>query len=133
MNIKKGIMKVSETDISVTYRVMCDSETKENDTTIDFEYDKEFNIIYINFYKDLMWSSHMGDGNFFTRGYRRIKCSLRVFFKGYIEVQESFIMRDIEHINNFIELLKEGREEIIAKSLIESANLKEMERGPDPF
>ncbi len=131
MNIKKGIMKVSETDISVTYRVMCDSETKKHDTTIDFEYDKELNMIYINFYKDLMWSSHMGDGNFFTRGYRRIKCSLRVLFKGYIEVQESFIIRDIDHINNFIELLQEGRNKIIEKRL--SPDPEVYRGGPEPL
>ncbi len=132
MNIQKGIMKVSETDISVTYRVMCDSEMKEHDTTIDFEYDKKLNMIFINFYKDLSWSSHYGDKNFFSRIYRRIKCSLRMLFKGYIEVEESLIVRDIEHINNFIELLQEGRDEIIKKSLIEYPKLLGGS-GPDPF
>lgn len=124
MNIKKGIMKVSETDISVTYRVMCDAETKECDTTIDFEYDKDIDTIFVNFYKDLCWSPHINYGNFFVRGYRRIKCALRVLFVGYIRVNESLIMKDIEHIDNFVELLQEGKEEIIKKSLVIHPSLK---------
>lgn len=33
-----------------------------------------------------------------------------MLFKGYIEVEESFILRGEEHIDSFIEALEEGKQ-----------------------
>jgi len=33
-----------------------------------------------------------------------------MLFKGYVEIEESFLLRGEEHIDSFIEALKEGKE-----------------------
>lgn len=108
--ISDRVMKTEEFDDSVYYRIACGCGSDEHDTTIEFEYDKDIpSMVFINFYKKLIWSSHW-DGNFITRFWRRIIGALKILFLGYIEVEESMILRDKEHIDGFIEALNEGRE-----------------------
>lgn len=107
------VMKTNEYENSIFYRVACSCGSDDHDLTIEFERDPKIpDMIFINFYKDLAWSSYWGDSNFFGRMWRRFKTSLRIFFIGYIEVEESFILQGEEHIDSFIRALEEGKEYI---------------------
>jgi hypothetical protein len=103
-------MKTEEFDDSVYYRLPCSCGSKDHDVTLEFEHDKDIpDMLFLNMYKDLAWSSYWGDTNFFQRIWRRIKTALRILFVGFIEVEESFILRGEDHIDAFIEALKEGK------------------------
>lgn len=104
------VMKTNEFNDSVYYRIACSCGSGDDDLTIEFERDPKIpDMIFLNFYKDLAWSSHWGDSNFFNRIWRRIKTSLKILFTGYIEVEESFVLQGEEHINSFIKALEEGK------------------------
>ena len=110
------VMKTDEYEDSIFYRVACSCGSDGHDLTIGFERDPNMpDMIFINFYKDLAWSSYWGDSNFFTRIWRRFKTSLRIFFIGYIEVEESFILQGEKHIDSFIKALEEGKDFIKSK------------------
>ena len=51
--------------------------------------------------------------NWFKRIWKRIKCSIKVLFTGYVELEESFIIQGEEQINDFIKALEEGRAHIM--------------------
>ena len=106
-------MKTAEYDNSIFYRVACSCGDDEHDLTIEFERDPKCpDMIFLNFYKDLAWSSYWGDTNFFSRLWRKLKTSLRILFVGYIEIEESFIIEGENHIDSFIKALEEGKEYI---------------------
>jgi hypothetical protein len=105
------VMKTNEFEDAVYYRVACSCGSDDHDLTIEFERDPELpDMLFLNFYKDLAWSSYWGDSNFFNRIWKRFKASLRIFFVGYIEVEESFIIQGEEHIDSFIKALEEGKQ-----------------------
>jgi hypothetical protein len=107
-------MKIDEFKDSIYYRIACGCGSNDHDTTIEFEYDKDLpGMVFINFHKKLVWSSHYGTGNFITRFWKRITGALKILFLGYIEVEESLILRDKEHIDGFIEALEEGKRYIM--------------------
>lgn len=107
--ISKNIMKTDEFENSVYYRAACSCGTNEHDVTIEFEIDKDPTILYLNFYKNINWASSWEDLNWFKIIWKRIKCSFRVFFTGYIELEESFIIRGEDDIDDFIDALIEGK------------------------
>ena len=109
--ISNKVMKTEEFDESVYYRLPCSCGSKDHDVTLEFECDKKIpGMIFLNMYKDLGWSSYWGyNDNFFTRFLSRIKTAFRILFIGYIEVEESFILKGEDHIDAFIEALKEGK------------------------
>ena len=104
-------MKTEEFDDAIYYRLPCASGSDDHDVTLEFEHDKKIpDMIFLNMYKDLAWSSYWGyNDNFFTRLLNRIKTAIRILFVGYIEVEESFILQGEDHIDSFIEALKEGK------------------------
>jgi len=105
------VMKTSEFNDAVFYRAACSCGSDDHDLAIEFERDPKIpDMIFLNFYKDLAWSSYWGDTNFFSRMWRRLKTSLRILFMGYIEVEESFILQGEEHIDSFIKALEEGKQ-----------------------
>lgn len=102
-------MTTHEGDSWVFYRVACDCGEPNCDLTVELEIDKELpNMLFMNFHKNLEWSSYHGDANLFVRIWRRIKCACKVLFTGYIEVQESHIFQGYAHIKNFIEVMHEA-------------------------
>lgn len=108
--ISKNVMKTNEFENSIYYRASCSCGSNEHDVSIEFEIDKDIpSMLFLNFYKTIAWCSHWGDLNWFIQIWKRIKCSLRVLFTGYIELEESFIIRGEEDIDAFIEALKEGK------------------------
>lgn len=110
--ISKGVMKTNDWGDSVWYKVNCDCDDDDHITTIEFEHDKEFHYMTLNFYKKMIWTSRWGDIPWYQRFWKRLTCSLKMFFTGWIEVEEYVILSDEEHINSFIEALQEGRQKI---------------------
>ena len=107
-------MKTNEFKDSIFYRVACDCGSDEHDIHMEFENDPEIpGFIFLNFYKKLVWSSYWGDNDkWYKNFWLRIKGATKMIFKGYVEVEESFILRGEEHIDSFIEALEEGKQYI---------------------
>ena len=108
--ISKNVMKTNEFQDSIYYRAACSCGSNEHDVTIEFEIDEDIStMIFMNFYKNIAWCSHWGDLNLLKRIWKRITCSLRVLFTGYIELEESFIIQGEEDIDFLIDALIEGK------------------------
>lgn len=106
--VEKGVMKVSEFKNSVMYRVMCDCIEPNCDMVLDFDFDEELGIIFLNLYKKLHWSSYYFERRWYERLWTRIKKACLVLFKGWIEVDESLVLKDLDHIENFKKAIEEG-------------------------
>ncbi len=107
--IEKSVMKTHEYKTSIMYRIACDCGGKDCDLTLELEKDEDVQMLFLNLYKDLAWSSYWKTDNWFENIWLRIKCALRILFTGYIKVEEGFVMRD-EQINGFIKALQEAKE-----------------------
>ena len=66
--------------------------------------------ISLTFYKRISWADYYGKDNFLSRWIKRIQCSLKMLFTGYIELEEEFLIEDEEHIDSFIKALQEGKQ-----------------------
>ncbi len=137
---KKGVSLLSEYNKSITYKCDCDCGDNEHSVWIDFEIEKDSDLIILTFYKDvkfyfwknqdILWFEKFQkkikkDGwkkenirffientifYFLNQYWYRFKKSLRLFFTGYLEMNEDFILREGEHFDNFIQMLNEGKE-----------------------
>lgn len=106
------VMKTNEFEDSVYYRATCSCGSDEHDITIEFEIDKDIDhMIFLNFYKKVYWSANWkSNDNWFKNILFRIKGAFKILFFGYLELQEDFILEGEEHIDSFINALKEGKE-----------------------
>jgi len=107
--ISKGVMKTSEWENEVTYRVMCDCGSNDHDASVSMEYDKELNYFSLVFWKNICWCSRWGVDTWYEKLWKRVSCSLKMLFTGYIEVEEELLIRDLDHIDDFITALIDGR------------------------
>ena len=107
--ISTGVMKTNEWENEVMYRVMCECGSNEHDATISMEYDKELNFFSLIFWKNLCWCSRWGTDKWYEKLWKRVSCSLKMLFTGYIEVEEEMLIRDLNHIDDFITALIDGR------------------------
>ena len=113
--INKNVMKTNEFEDSIYYRVACSCGSNDHDITIEFEKDQDIpSMIFLNFYKNIAWCSHWGNLNIFERAWKRITCSLKMLFTGFVELEESFILSE-DNIESFIKALIEGKEYIEQK------------------
>ena len=103
------IMKLEEAKNFVVYRAACDCSDSDCDMTIEMEIDEGFLILTL--YKKLRWASHWNCKNWFHNIWLRIKASMKMLFTGYIEVEESFIMKE-DQLNDFIGALIEGEKKL---------------------
>jgi hypothetical protein len=110
--ISRGVMKTHDLKDTTFYEVGCDCGSSDCNMTIELEYCPEFNIIFMNFYKKVSLSIYWNDSTFVKRIWRRIKYSIQILFKGYIELTETHVFQDIEHIDAFIEAMQEGKEKL---------------------
>lgn len=110
------VMRTHEFNDAIYYRVTCDCGEPRCDLTLEFEHDKEIGYISLNIYKNLIASAHWGGcwNHFdFIRVWKnKIKIIFTIIFKGYVEVCEGTLLKDIEHIDNFIKALEEGKKRI---------------------
>ncbi len=135
----KRVMLVDDRNNSITYRCACDCGEASHDVYIEFEYDKDLeHMLFLNFYKDvyffdgfrrdILWFDHVvkkvkerkfkeAASDFFDdtlfnywKNFRyRLRKAVRILFTGYLEMNEDFILQGVEHIDNFIKVLEEGK------------------------
>lgn len=120
--ISRGVMKTFDLKDTTFYEVSCDCGVPECNMTLELEYEPVFDQMYMNFYKKVAISVYWNDVNFLARMWRRIKYCLQIIFTGKIELTETHIFKDIEHIDAFIEAMKEGREKIINERISQNTN-----------
>jgi hypothetical protein len=106
----KRIMKLHEFNEAVYYRASCSCGESKCDLSIELEREKGSDMIFLNMYKNVYWSSYWKSDNFFKNIWIRIQASLKVLFTGYIKMEESFIFQGDEQIDAFLNALKEGRD-----------------------
>lgn len=100
---------------SIFYRIACDCTDEQCDLTLELEIDANYKAVYLNLYKKLIASAHWGYNS--RWGWfdwvrvikNKIQMCYRIITKGYIEVSESFIIKDEEQIKGFIDALNEGK------------------------
>ena len=143
----KRVMLVNDYGDSITYRCACDCGEAEHDVYIDFEYDKKMSMLFLNFYKDIyffdgfrqnvLWFDDvikkvkekmykeaiydfLDDTLFYYwKNFRyRLRKAVRIIFTGYLEMNDEFILQDIEHIDNFIKALEEGKNLILERERV---------------
>ena len=109
--ISNKVMKTEEFEDSIYYRIACSCGSDDHDMTIEFEHDKKFpSMLFVNMYKKLAWSSYWGmDNTWYKNIWKRITGAAKMLFKGYIEVEESFILKGEDHVDSFIKALEEGK------------------------
>lgn len=94
------------------YKVSCG--TGEHSLYMEFEYDENIpNYLWLNFHKKIGWSCYWSTKGWFQSLRKRFSGSLTLFFKGYIELEETFTLDGIEHIDAFIDALQEGKNRIL--------------------
>jgi len=113
--ISNNVMKTGEFDRAVYYKAACSCGSDDHIARIEFEYDKDFSYISLNFYTKVVWSSYWGDMNWFKRIWKRIKASIRILFTGYIELEESFMISSEDQIDALIEAFNEGKQKMVSK------------------
>ena len=122
--ISRGVAKIMEwKGTDVWYRIHCGCGC-DNGCDIEFEIDKDFHMIHINFYKNMVWADYYKHDNKIKQIWSRIKASMVILFKGYIDMEDSFLIKDIDHMDSFITALKEGKEKML-QAKKEAENEKE--------
>jgi len=114
-------------DTSVWYNIMCDCTDDSHDTSMEFEYDKSANMLFLNFYKTISYSKQFGymfEDNTLLDSiknkieviWRRLKDATKLLFTGYIEMNGDFVLKDKQHIQDFIDAMVEGRDYCLDKN-----------------
>jgi hypothetical protein len=107
------IMEIHKFEDAIFYRAACDCGSPDCDLTLELEKDKDLDMIYLNMYKNLSWSSYWNDDDkWYKNLWCRIKCAIKILFTGYIKVEESFILRDHEQIKSLMDALIDGMESL---------------------
>ena len=109
--ISKGVMKKFEDDIDILYECACSCGDKDHNVDIEFTYDKEFYMVEMNFYKDVMWCASW-EPTWYKNLWKRITGSLKMLLTGRIVLEESFLIEDLENMDNIITALIEGRRKL---------------------
>ncbi len=114
MEISYKVVKEMEGSDYVFYKITCACHSDDHNLSVEFEYDKETSgFMYINFNKTLAWCSAWGCTSWIQRVCKRVKASLRMLFTGYIDIEESFIIDGVDHIDSFIAALQEGKQKML--------------------
>jgi hypothetical protein len=110
-NIKETsykVMKTGQYNQAVFYQVSCDCGSKDHQMGLEMDVDD--GIFTLHFYGDFETTAYWGRPNWFTRQWKKIKLTLRLWFIGYIEMEQEFLLIDDKHINSFIGALEEGKQ-----------------------
>ena len=102
---------------SIMYRASCSCIDSDHDITIDMEYDPEFLILDLNFYKKVyFFDLEMDPKNpieWVKNIFHRLKKAVKLVFSGTLEMEETFLFQGEDHINGFIEALTKGRDYLL--------------------
>lgn len=111
------IMKVAEGMYGlgcpyIVYRAACDCESVDHDITIDLEFDPESCQVMMEFYKKLEWNAYWGAEKWYQKFWNKVKATFKMWFKGYIELEESFIFGDEDQMLAFAGAIVKGSKQI---------------------
>lgn len=110
----KPYISCLDTDFnSIAYKIHCGCGVSRHDTYVEFEFDKSIpGEIRICIANDMLWTD-----NYYKYWYEwpkkiweRFKVAAKVLFTGHISVAGDVILYDEEHVEDCIEMLKEGLE-----------------------
>ena len=108
-----GVSKIKEwKGTSVWYKVNCACGGGDCDSMIDLSFDKDFGHVDVEFYKTIMWADYYQKDWFWQRWWLRVKMATQILFKGYTELEGSFMIEGMDHLSSFITALEEGREKM---------------------
>jgi len=110
-----------------TYRAICACQSSEHDQSLAVEFDKELNCTTVTIYYTAstaelgssndyfrkMWmtnnnwfiSQYALVGWWFTDMYNRFKYALKILYSGRIELENSYLMDEKEHIKSYLNAL----------------------------
>ena len=118
MNEKKityRAMKMSEGKDYLRYIFPCDCQDPECSLVLDFELNEKDKDVFITFYSNLNWSSYWQAETWYERFWVRIKTAIKLLFTGYIEVQDSLIITNKEHIKALKDIINEAENTLYSK------------------
>lgn len=113
-------MKTYDSPDCVVYKLNCNCDSNDHLTSIEIERDDDLHDLTIHFYKKMIWTSQWGEIAWYQRIWKRLICSIKMLFTGWIEVEEYVIIYGEDHINSLIEALEEGKQQI--KKSLENEN-----------
>lgn len=106
------IMKLNEFEDAIFYRAACGCTDSRCDLALELEIEKDINMIFLNMYKDLYYAPYWKTDNWFINKWYRITGALRLLFVGRIKVEDTFIFQEEEQINDFVNTIKQGMEQL---------------------
>ena len=112
-SISNKIMKLREYDDCIMYKSSCECTAPDHDLFLEMEVDKGYTFLSLRFYGNIYYGAYNCDDNWFKRTIKRIKASLQMLFKGYLESEFDFLMSDDKHIMDFISALQLGRAKLL--------------------
>jgi len=108
---KSKICLLTKHNTGLMYRVTCACLDESDDIWIDYELDSDSKMVILTFYRKLNYVNHIsGFKGKLTYLFNRFKDALKILFKGELEITGETIISGEEDIDNFIEVLKEGKE-----------------------
>jgi hypothetical protein len=108
METSYKVMKTGQYDHAVFYQVSCDCGSKDHQIMLEMDVDD--GIFILHFYGDFETTAYWGKPNWFIRQWKKIKLTLRLWFIGYIQMEQEFLLIDDKHIDSFIGALEEGKQ-----------------------
>lgn len=137
---KKSMLTGAYYPNSIWYKVDC--ECSSNECQLEIQFDNEYGDVTLYFYKDVYFNKYMNyslfpnDGslkekiififenikNSFTTLFSRLKTAFKIIFTGHLKMSSDIIISGEEHINNLIEILKEGKKYVLDSKGEESEN-----------
>jgi hypothetical protein len=114
--ISYRVSKIQEFEDAVFYRAECACGSLDHNIDLELSYSEDISdMLTLNLYQKLVWSSYWETTNIFSRLWKRIKGSLTLLFRGYIEMEQSFLFQGEDHVQSFIDALNEGLEKVKGK------------------
>lgn len=107
-SISNNTMKTDEFKDAVYYRVACSCGDPDCDLTLELEHDEEFNDVSLHIYETLSWNVYWGDGNWFSRFWRRLIGAWEMLSTGKVAVSGDLLFQNKPHIESLIDALQEG-------------------------
>jgi hypothetical protein len=110
--IGNDVMLTDEFENDIFYTVACHCGAKECSLELELEHDTKINDITLRIYTDLQWRAYWGTNNIFQEFWKRITGACRMFFTGKIKVYDELLIQNQEHMQSFIDALKEGKQKL---------------------
>ena len=107
----KALKNITTTDIfNQEHRINCGCG--DEDCVLIVKTTKSNSCVSINFHKRICFTDYSNTKSFIGRMFNRLKYSMIILFKGYLELEESFMITDEKAISNIIDILSESKREM---------------------